>query len=117
MEAALRRRLDGVNEIVIDQAQQTADVSFARGDRVFSPAAFRGAVREAGVTVLGLRIDACGTIEQQASERWLRAGKTRFLVAEGETVPVGKGLCVSARLNDGGGEERLAITEVQRIEE
>jgi hypothetical protein len=115
MEMALRRRLEGVNAIAISQSQQTAEVGFAKGDHLFSPSEFRGAVKEAGVVVLALRIEACGVIEQNGSERWLTAGKNRFVLAAGETGQVGKGVCVSARLDDRAGPDRLEIAEVQPI--
>jgi hypothetical protein len=115
MEAALRRRLEGVTGIVIDQSQQTADVEFAQGDRVFSPGDFRAAIGEAKVTVLGMRIDACGTIEQSDNERWLRAGKNRFRFAEDAKGADGETLCVSGRLNDRQGPDRMEITEITEI--
>lgn len=100
MEVALRRRLDGVADISISQREQTAEVTFAEGDRAFSPEAFRKAVGEAGVVVLRFHVDACGSVQQDGQQRWLVAGKNRWLLRGDATIPVGSPLCVSGRLDD-----------------
>lgn len=109
MEVALRGRLEGVAEISISQSRQTTVVNFARGAHAFSPVAFRDAVDEAGVEVLTFHIEACGVIEQNDSQRWLVAGKNRFLLVEGEPAPAGRTLCVSGRLDDRSRPLRLTI--------
>ena len=104
MEVALRRRLDGVADISISQREQTAEVTFGDGDYAFSPDAFRKAVGEAGVVVLQFRIDACGAVRDEGQQRWLVAGKNRWLLKSGAAtpaaLPVGQPLCVSGRLDD-----------------
>ncbi|MPY90022.1 MAG: hypothetical protein GEU99_19125 [Luteitalea sp.] len=109
---ALRRRLEGVADISISLSEQTVEVKFTEGHTAFSPKVFRNAAQEAAVEVLTLQIDACGVIEQKASERWLAAGENRFLLVEGRAVPDGEAVCVSGRLDDRSGPSRLEITAV-----
>jgi hypothetical protein len=114
MEVALRRRLEGVATIKISQQHQTAEVTFRPGPHVFSPEAFRTAVGEADVEVIGFEIEACGRVEPGApgapgalgasgapgaTARWFVAGPNRFLLAEGPRPDDGT-TCVSARLDD-----------------
>ena len=117
MEVALRRRLEGVADISISQSRQTTEVEFAQGPHAFSPRAFRDAVGEAGVKVLSFHIDACGVIEQKDRQRWLAAGKNRFLLVEGGTSPgpVGQAVCVSGRLNDDSVPHRLEIIDFEVV--
>lgn len=115
MEVALRRRLEGVAAISISQSRQTTEVEFAQGHHAFSPGAFRDAVEEAGVEVLSFQIEACGVIEQKEHQRWLAAGKNRFLLVEGGTAPVGGAVCLSGRLNDRSGPHRLEITDLELV--
>lgn len=115
MEVALRRRLEGVADIAISQSRQTALVTFTAGPHVFSPRTFRDAVDETGVEVLTFRIDACGIAEHVGSERWFVAGKNRFLLAEGATVPAGDRVCVSGRLDDTSTPARLEVASVKAV--
>jgi hypothetical protein len=118
MEVALRRRLEGVADISISQSRQTTEVTFAQGPHTFSPRAFRDAVGEAGVSVLSFHIDACGVVEQKDRQRWLAAGKNRFLLVEGGRTsagPVGQAVCVSGRLNDDSVPHRLKIMDVELV--
>jgi hypothetical protein len=99
MDLALRRRLDGVEDVRISQEHQTADVVFAPGARPFSPGEFRAAVKEADVEVVTFEMDACGRFESGDGSDWFVAGPNRFLVApEGEPQPTGR--CISAILRD-----------------
>lgn len=115
MEVALRRRLEGVANISISQSRQTAEVEFTSPLHAFSPDAFRDAVGEAEVTVLSFEIEVCGVIEQKESQRWLAAGKNRFLLVEGGTSPgpVGRAVCVSGRLDDESDPHRLEILKLR----
>jgi hypothetical protein len=117
MEVALRRRLEGVANIAISQRRQTTEVEFTPGPHAFSPSAFRAALGEAGVNVLSFHIDACGVIEQTDRQRWLAAGKNRFLLVEGGTSPgpVGQAVCVSGRLNDDLVPHRLEIIDLELV--
>jgi|KBSSwiStaDraftv2_1062776.scaffolds.fasta_scaffold723012_1 hypothetical protein len=114
MEVALRRRLEGVAEVSISQREQTAEVTFAKGDYAFSSDAFRKAVAEAGVVVLSFQIDACGSIEQEQEQRWLVTDRNRFLLTAGDTLPSDQPICVSGRLDDRAPPLRLHITDVQK---
>jgi len=114
MEVALRQRLDGVAKISISQSQQTAAVEFTGLTENFSPKAFREAVGKSGVRVVSFDIDACGVIEQDKSERWLVAGKSRFQLADGGTAaPIGRPLCLSGRLEERSGSDRFTIIRVE----
>ncbi len=117
MEVALRRRLEGVVDIAISQSRQTTEVEFTQGPHAFSPRAFRDALGEAGVEVLRFEIEACGVIEQKDNQRWLAAGKNRFLLVEEGTAsgPVGKAVCVSGRLNDHSAPHRLEIIALEFV--
>lgn len=112
MEIALRRRLEGVADISISQREQTNEVRFGGGDHTFSPEAFRKAVGEAGVVVLSFQVDACGSIEQEREQRWLVAGKNRFLLTGGGAPPPNPMLCVSGQLDDRARPPSLDVTDV-----
>jgi hypothetical protein len=100
MEVALRRRLDGVARISISQARQTAEVEFAATPHTFSATAFREAVGEADVEVVGFEADVCGVVVQEQDQRWLTAGVERYLLTDG-TWGLGQRVCVTGRLADG----------------
>jgi hypothetical protein len=67
MEAALRRRLEGVSRIAISQEQQTAEVAFGAAAVAFAPEEFRAAVGEADVEVLTFHIELCGLSQSGAA--------------------------------------------------
>ena len=104
MEAALRRRLEGVVDVQISQRGQTASVTFGSGAR-FTPGAFSDAVAEAGVEVLRLTVDACGATVRDDHGQWLSAGPHRFLL--GSPVPQAATVCVSGWLQEHGDDWRL----------
>ena len=109
---ALRARLEGVANVSISQSQQTASVEFADEAREFSPRVLRDAITGAGMEVLGLRLDACGVVEQQDAQRWLVAGGNRLLLEKGESAPVGPIVCVSGTLDDRSDPHRLQVTSI-----
>jgi hypothetical protein len=113
MEVALRRRLEGVAEISISQREQTAEVRFAPGGRLFSPDAFRKAVGEAGVRVRSFHVDVCGSVEENRQERWLVAGKNRWRLTGGPAVPTTQPVCVSGRLDDHVQPMTLEIAQIR----
>ena len=112
MEVALRRRLEGVSDIAISQREQTAEVRF-EGDHAFSPSEFRKAVGEAGVVVLRFNLDACGSVDEDGQQRWLVAGKNRWLLTGERTVAAGQPLCVSGRLDDRAEPSTLEVVEIR----
>ena len=114
MEVALRRRLVGVARVSISQAQQTAEVEFLPTPHSFSTDAFREAVGEADVEVVGFEVDVCGVVVQQAERRWLTAGADQFLLAGGNSV-VGQHVCATGRLTEGSDRSHLVIENVQII--
>jgi hypothetical protein len=113
MEVALRRRLEGVAGIAISQREQTAEVRFEAGGHHFSPEAFRKAVAEAGVVVVSFEMDACGSIEQERDQRWLVAGKNRFLLSGAVPAARDQLTCVSGRLDDRTEPARLEVTDTR----
>jgi hypothetical protein len=116
-EVALRQGLPGVGAISISQSQQTVVVEFAQGGGVFSPAVFRDAVDDAGIEVLNMQIDACGVVEETASQRWFVAGANRFALEDGGAAPAGRLICVSGWLNDQSTPYRLTPTAIQGVED
>lgn len=108
MEVALRRRLDGVVDVSISQARQTAAVTFAPGTRTFTTAEFRAALQEAGVTVLSLQIDVCGY--KQEGGLWLTDEReSPFALIRGAAHADGA-LCISGRLDDRVTPYHLTVT-------
>ena len=108
----LRRRLEGVVGVSISQGDQTITVEFAGG--VFQPLMFRDAVAEAGLDILALRIDTCGTIEERADQYWLIAGQNQFALADSPDAPIGQ-LCASGALDDLSNPSRLVLTAMQKV--
>jgi hypothetical protein len=117
MEVALRRRLEGVSDISISQREQTAEVTFGEGDYAFSPEEFRKAVSEAGVVVLSFTVDACGSVRQNGQQRWLVAGKNRWLLKDDAAIPLEQPLCVSGRLDDRAKPPTLDVLEIRSASE
>jgi hypothetical protein len=112
MELALRQRLEGVATISISESQQTTEVVFEPGDHPFSFDLFREALRQADVEVVTMDVDACGVVEREAGELRLRAGRTQFVIPNGEQTPAGSAVCVSGRVDEADGRARLALTSV-----
>ena len=100
MEVALRRRLEGVAGVTISQSQQTAAVTFLSGTRAFSSAAFRAAVAEAEVTVVGLEVDVCGVLDQGNALRASTDFATTLVRIRGDRVPEAGVVCVTGRLKE-----------------
>lgn len=113
MEVALRRRLDGVADISISQRDQTAEVTFDGGDHAFSPQAFRKAVWEARVVVLNFQVDACGLVNEERQQRWLVAGKNRWLLKGDAAVAQEQPVCVSGQLDDRAEPPTLDVVEIR----
>jgi hypothetical protein len=111
---ALRQRLEGVVSISISQSQQMVVAELAPGV-VFSPAVFRDAVGEAGIEVVAIQIDACGSVEDTQGQRWFLAGANRFALDDGGGVPVGQPVCVLGRLNGDSTPYRLTPTAIQAV--
>ena len=111
MEVALRRRLDGVANISISQAQQTAEVQFLSTSHTFSAAALREAVGEADVEVVTLQIDVCGVVVREQEQQWLMAGSDRILLANGEWS-VDQRACMTGRLAAGSNGGHLVVEDV-----
>ena len=107
MDLALRRRLEGVAEVRISQAHQTAEVRFAPGPHVFVAGEFRAAVGEAGVEVLRFEIDVCGRVERAGEATWLVAGPNRFTLARAPAFATAGEPCLSAVLDDAVSPGRL----------
>ncbi|HXH05052.1 MAG TPA: hypothetical protein VNI83_00520 [Vicinamibacterales bacterium] len=116
MEVALRRRLEGVQEVAISLSRQSVQVTLD-GSQAFSAASFRQAVDEAGVEVAALRIEACGVVERAGPRRRLIAGKNRFLLERADTTPVGVPLCAAGRLDDGADPPRLEVGRIRPLAE
>jgi hypothetical protein len=100
MDLALRRRLEGVAEVRISQARQTAEVRFAPGPHAFAAGEFRAAVAEAGVEVLRFEVDACGRVEHAGDAIWFAAGPNRFTLAQTPAFADAGDQCLSAVLDD-----------------
>lgn len=113
MEVALRRRLDGVADISISQREQTAEVTFDSAGHAFSPESFRKAVWEARVVVVSFEVDACGSATEERQQRWLIAGKNRWLLTGDGAVPLEQPVCVSGRLDDRAEPPSLEVVEIQ----
>jgi hypothetical protein len=75
---------------------------------------FRDAVADAGLDVVSLRIDTCGTIEERADQRWLIAGQNQFALLDSPDAPLGQ-LCASGQLEDLSDPSRLVLTAIQRV--
>ena len=112
MEIALRQRLEGVATISISESDQTTEVVFEPGDHPFSFDLFRQALRQADVEVVTMEVDACGVVEREAGELRLRAGRTHFVMPNGDQPAVGSAVCVSGRVDEANGHARLAPTSV-----
>ena len=108
----MRRRLAGVVDISISQSKQTAAVSFVPGTRVFSAAAFRGAVGEADVDVVSLDVDVCGVVDDQNILRSSTDVQQPFVRLRGDDAPAGSAICVTGRLEEGPELSTLAVTKV-----
>lgn len=106
MELALRRRLEGVVDVRISQARQTAAVVFSPGAPAFAASEFRGAVGEADVEVVRFEVDACGLVERAGASTWFHAGGSRFLLTALPSMVTGE-YCLTAVLDDGGSLARL----------
>ena len=111
---ALRQRLEGVVTISISQSEQTIVAELAPG-AVFSPAVFRDAVSEAGIEVMAIQIDACGTVEETQGASWFLAGANRFALDGSSGAPVGQPVCVLGWLNDDSTPHRLTPTAIQAV--
>ena len=112
----MHRRLEGVRDVAVSLSRQSVQVAL-EGPQAFSPARFRQAVDEAGVEVLTLRIEACGVVERAGPRRWLVAGKNRFLLERGATIPVGVLVCAAGRLDDRAEPHRLEVNSVRPLGE
>jgi hypothetical protein len=95
---ALRRRLEGVEDVAISQSQQTTAVTFTAARHAFSSSAFRSALGEAEVEVLRLEIDVCGVVEAKNGQHWITSAGAQFLLRG--HVPASGVLCVTGQLND-----------------
>lgn len=108
----MRRRLSGVADVSISQGEQTAAVSFITGTRVFSAAAFRGAVGEADVDVVSLNVDVCGVVDDQNLLRSSTDGQQPFVRLRGSEARAGSTICVTGRLEEGPELSALDVTKV-----
>jgi hypothetical protein len=100
MEVALRRRLGGVADVSISQAEQTAAVRFTPGTFTFSAAELRGAVAEADVEVLALEATVCGIVGD-GNELRPRHGVGQLMVRlRDDDAAVGASICATGQLHD-----------------
>ncbi|HVL69739.1 MAG TPA: hypothetical protein VM364_20950 [Vicinamibacterales bacterium] len=115
MEVVLRQRLEGVARLGISESEQTTAVTFAPPSRRFSPEVFRTALRQVGIEVLTMDVNACGAIERQANTRWLQAGETRFLLTGEFDPPSTPAVCVTGRLQTDPSDDthRLVVDRVE----
>ena len=86
---------------------------FAPGDHPFSIETFKGALRQAGVEVVSMEIDACGQVERRGDERLLRAGTTEFVLRNGSGAVAGMSVCVAGRIHEGPDQVALLVSRVE----
>ena len=85
--------------IEVDDDKDTATIRFAKDD-AFSVPEFRAAVeRVLRMSVVTLRVQACGTVEASKGNQWLTAGSNRFLVRGDRELPLNEPLCVDGTLD------------------
>ena len=114
MEVALRQRLAGVAAVSISESAQTTEVIFAAGDHPFSIETFTGALRQAGVEVVSMEIDACGQVERRGDERLLRAGTSEFVLRNGSGAVAGTSVCVAGRIHEESDRVALVVSRVEQ---
>ncbi len=112
MEVALRRRLEGVADVSISQRHQTAEVSFASNDHLFSPKAFRDAVNEALVIVRSFEIEACGVVQETENGRLLVAGRNTFVLIDPTNAAAEGAACITGALDETSEPPRLEVKDV-----
>jgi hypothetical protein len=93
LTASLRRHFDKALAVDVDDEHDTATVRFDAGQE-FSAAAFHEAATQVRMAVREFRIQACRRIEANGNERWLVAGRNRFLVHSDRDMPVDVPLCL-----------------------
>jgi len=96
---SLRRQYDK-STIDVDDDKDTATIHFA-ADESFSTSEFRAAVERVRMRVVTIRLQACGTVEAAGGNRWLTAGKSKFLVRSDRELPVNEPLCADGTLDTG----------------
>jgi hypothetical protein len=65
------------------------------------------------MSVVEFRIRMCGHVEQDGDQRWLLAGKQRYLVRSDREIPVDEPLCVTGTLES---RHQPATLEVSAFE-
>jgi hypothetical protein len=98
LKASLRREYEK-SAIEVDESRNTATVQFAANESFAAPE-FRTAVeRVLRMRVVALRVQACGTVEASNGDKWLTAGRNRFLVHTDQELPLNAPLCADGTLD------------------
>jgi hypothetical protein len=99
LKASLRRQYEK-SAIEVDENRNTATVHFAENESFAAPE-FRAAVeRVLRMRVVALRVQACGTVEASNGDKWLTAGRNRFLVRTDQELPLNAPLCADGTLDN-----------------
>lgn len=97
LQASLRRHY-AKSTIDVDDDKDTATVRFAEHED-FTPGEFRTAVERVRMNVVTVRLQACGTIETTGDQKWLTAGKMKFLLRSDRELPASAPVCADGRLD------------------
>ncbi|MBI4444138.1 MAG: heavy-metal-associated domain-containing protein [Acidobacteria bacterium] len=113
MEIALRR-LEGVDKVSISISNQTFEVIYRPGTS-FRPADLREAVGEAEVTVVRFYVSARGQVRQEAGQRFLLAGKDKFLLVDADQLPLDTPISVVGSVDDSSEPYELKVAEFKPV--
>src|SRR3990167_4481278 len=113
MEIALRR-LEGVHRVSISISNQTFEVIYRPGAS-FRPADVREAVGQADVSVVSFYVRARGQVQQEAGQRFLLAGKDKFLLVDADKLPLGTHLSIVGSVNDSSMPYELKVAEFKPV--
>ena len=93
------RRMPGIDKVSISLAKEAIMLTYKPG-AVFNPRGIREVLRPLEVGVVQFQISARGRVQELGGKRFFMAGKDRFVLASGPTIPLDTPVLVEAILND-----------------
>jgi len=110
------RQLSGVDAIKISLSTESILVTY-KPNAVFQPKDLREALKKTDVSVLQFQVSARGRVHEQGGQRFLVAGRDRFVLtaSEGAEVPLDTPVSIEAMLNDLTDPMQLKVMTVKRF--